>query len=90
MIHRSAYLIVLLVGFGFSAIAFGHKTHNSKDKGWISLFNGKNLDGWKVGKNASTFSVEDGTIKVAGPRHICSTKGMFKTTISRILSSRPK
>ena len=66
MIHRSAYLVVLLVAFGYSAIAFGHKTHNSKDKGWISLFNGKNLDGWKVGKNASTFSVEDGMIKVAG------------------------
>jgi len=31
------------------------------------LFNGKNLDGWKVGNNASTFSVENGTIKVAGP-----------------------
>jgi hypothetical protein len=31
------------------------------------LFNGKNLDGWKVGNNASTFSIEDGTIKVAGP-----------------------
>ncbi len=36
--------------------------------GWISLFNGKNLDGWKVGENASTFSIEDGTIKVAGPK----------------------
>jgi hypothetical protein len=35
--------------------------------GWISLFNGKNLEGWKVGNNASTFSVENGTIKVAGP-----------------------
>lgn len=35
--------------------------------GWISIFNGKNLDGWKVGNNASSFSVVDGTIKVAGP-----------------------
>ena len=37
-------------------------------KGWISLFDGKSLDGWKAGENASTFSVEDGAIKVAGPR----------------------
>ena len=37
-------------------------------KGWISLFDGKSLDGWKVGDNASTFSVEDGAIKVAGPK----------------------
>ena len=35
---------------------------------WLSLFNGKNLDGWQVGENESTFSVEDGTIKVAGDR----------------------
>jgi hypothetical protein len=38
------------------------------DKGWISLFNGKSLDGWKVSENPQTFSVEDGSIKVAGPR----------------------
>lgn len=35
---------------------------------WVPLFNGKSLDGWKVGENADTFSVEDGQIKVAGPR----------------------
>lgn len=34
---------------------------------WISLFDGKSLKGWKVGKNAGTFSIEDGCIKVAGP-----------------------
>jgi hypothetical protein len=36
--------------------------------GWISLFDGKSLDGWKVGENASTFSVQDGAIVVFGPR----------------------
>ena len=36
--------------------------------GWVSLFNGKNLDGWKVGANAASFSVVDGAIQVAGPR----------------------
>tara|TARA_R110002124_G_scaffold28958_8_gene101472 strand:- start:386 stop:1027 length:642 start_codon:yes stop_codon:yes gene_type:complete len=40
---------------------------NAQD-GWVKLFNGKNLDGWKVGDNASSFSIENGTIKVAGPR----------------------
>ena len=39
---------------------------NSKNNGWISLFNGENLDGWKVGKNASSFSIVDGAIKVQG------------------------
>ena len=37
-------------------------------KGWIKLFDGKSLDGWKVGENASTFTVEDGAIVVFGPR----------------------
>ncbi len=35
-------------------------------KGWISLFDGKSLNGWKVGDNASTFSVDSGMIIVHG------------------------
>ena len=47
---------------------WGRKQKVTGANDWISLFNGKDLDGWKVGVNASTFSVEDGTIKVAGDR----------------------
>jgi hypothetical protein len=36
--------------------------------GWTPLFDGKSLDGWKVGENASTFKVEGGAIVVNGPR----------------------
>jgi hypothetical protein len=36
--------------------------------GWIKLFDGKTLNGWKVGENSSTFSVEDGAIVVFGNR----------------------
>lgn len=35
---------------------------------WIPLFNGESLEGWKAAENPETFSVENGTIKVAGPR----------------------
>lgn len=35
---------------------------------WISLFNGTSLDGWKVGENAQTFSVDSGRIRVNGNR----------------------
>lgn len=38
------------------------------DNGWISLFDGRSLDGWKASEKPGTFSVEDGSIKVAGPR----------------------
>jgi hypothetical protein len=36
-------------------------------KGWIPLFDGKTFTGWKVGDNASTFSIENGSIVVNGP-----------------------
>jgi len=37
------------------------------EPGWISLFDGKSFDGWKVGKNADTFKIRDGMIVVNGP-----------------------
>ncbi len=36
-------------------------------EGWVNLFDGKSLNGWKVGQNASTFNVENGAIVVNGP-----------------------
>jgi len=44
--------------------AFGQDNND----GWISLFNGKNLSGWKASENVGTFSVRDGIIVVKGPR----------------------
>jgi len=38
-----------------------------KSGGWTNLFDGKSLDGWKVGAHPETFKVEDGTIVVNGP-----------------------
>lgn len=38
------------------------------DKGWIRLFDGKTLNGWRASENPETFKVEDGTIVVNGPR----------------------
>lgn len=35
-------------------------------KGWVSLFDGKSFDGWKVGNNAASFSIQDGSIAVNG------------------------
>lgn len=38
-----------------------------KSNGWISLFDGKSLNDWKVGENASTFTVDSGMIIAHGP-----------------------
>ncbi len=50
---------------GFSLMAFSDIFAPPKD-GWISLFDGKSLAGWKVGDNASTFSADSGMIIVHG------------------------
>jgi len=62
------YAIILLLSLGNLSPILGQETKSDEDSEWISLFNGKDLEGWKVGVNASTFSVEDSTIKVAGER----------------------
>lgn len=58
----------LILGLGILNSSTAQVGDSKADGGWISLFNGKNLDGWKVGENAHTFSVDNGAIKVAGPK----------------------
>lgn len=59
---------IFVIALVFLTNGFSQEKETSKDEGWISLFNGENFDGWKVGENASTFSIVDGTIKVAGAK----------------------
>lgn len=39
-----------------------------EEEGWISLFDGKTLDGWKAAENHKAFTVQDGQIVVNGTR----------------------
>ena len=50
---------------GIILMAFSDIFSPPKD-GWISLFDGKSLAGWKVGDNATTFSADSGMIIVHG------------------------
>jgi hypothetical protein len=52
-------LLLCLLFFSFTSFP------KQKEK-WISLFDGKTLNGWKVGANAETFKVQDGAIVVNG------------------------
>jgi len=49
----------------FGLMAFGQVAFNDQG-GWISLFDGKTLEGWKVGDNAATFHVDSAMIIVHG------------------------
>jgi hypothetical protein len=59
MTRRLLASVVLTALFCSSALAAD---------GWVSLFDGKSLDGWKASENKSSIKVEDGAIVVNGPR----------------------
>lgn len=61
-------IIILCISTLFFNSVLAQEQEESKSKEWISLFNGTNLDGWKVGENAMTFSIENGAIKAAGEK----------------------
>jgi hypothetical protein len=54
--------ILLLLALFITNLSFAQK-------GWVSLFDGETFNGWHVNEDhPSTFSIEDGTIKIAGER----------------------
>lgn len=60
---------LLTLALGAVLVSTAPAAQPAADKvGWISLFDGKTLDGWKVGENAASFTVENGQIVVNGPR----------------------
>ncbi len=56
-------VVGLLLFFAGSALA-----SDSPEEGWLCLFDGKSLEGWKAGEHADAFSVEDGVIKASSGR----------------------
>jgi hypothetical protein len=51
----------------FLTISYNNVSAQSENNGWYSLFDGKSLNGWKVGDHPETFKVENGVIVVNGP-----------------------
>ncbi len=56
----------LILFLSIIVTCFSFCSDNDTMKGWVSIFDGKSLDGWKVGTNPQTFRVEDGMIVVNG------------------------
>jgi type 1 glutamine amidotransferase len=63
MLRKIAIGLLACVAFGVCSAA-----ENIGDDGWISLFNGQNLDGWKASEREGTFTVQDGELVVHGAR----------------------
>jgi 3-keto-disaccharide hydrolase len=61
LLHLAA--VAFIVACGSSA-----RPTAAADEGWVSLFDGKTLDGWRASDQPGTFRVENGTIVVNGPR----------------------
>ncbi|MBN1465239.1 DUF1080 domain-containing protein, partial [candidate division KSB1 bacterium] len=56
-------IVICLVIFAMMACA-----QETPNDGWISLFDGATLNGWKFSEDAGTFSVQDSLIVVHGKR----------------------
>jgi hypothetical protein len=60
------FCLSLLVGA--ISLGVGRGAAAAEDEGWIQLFNGKDLSGWKVNENPESIFVQDGQLVVNGPR----------------------
>ncbi|MDP7050302.1 MAG: DUF1080 domain-containing protein [Verrucomicrobiota bacterium] len=66
---KKLLLMALLVAPFVAVNADEAKGKKKGEKGFISLFDGKSLDGWKVNsENPKSVSVKDGNIVIDGPR----------------------
>lgn len=65
LVHIAVLLV--LVGLTVGPEVHAQQTPSEED-GWVSLFDGESLDGWRASENAETFSVADGRIVADGPR----------------------
>jgi hypothetical protein len=59
---NSRAAIAAFLACGISTICIGPSRADSAEQGWISLFNGKDLDGWVQRGGNAKYAVEDGQI----------------------------
>lgn len=60
---KSRWFVVCLMLLGMTAARAA-----DDDKGWVSLFDGKTMTGWKASENTGSWRVEDGALVCHGPR----------------------
>ncbi|MEX0676349.1 MAG: DUF1080 domain-containing protein [Pirellulales bacterium] len=61
--------VIVLLGAAVALVAeHSPAADDAKSDGWISLFDGQTLSGWKANEHPEQWKVEDGAIVAAGPR----------------------
>ncbi len=60
---RSLFTIAAL-----AVCCLGANTHAADDKGFVTIWDGKTFNGWKISENPESWSIVDGTIKSNGQR----------------------
>lgn len=61
-------VVMCVLGVLVAACGAAEKPAAEAEEGFVSLFDGKSLEGWKASENNETFSVVDGKIQAHGPR----------------------
>jgi hypothetical protein len=64
--HRF-FALALVAGLVVISPAVAEDSKKSDD-GWVTIFDGKSLDGWKKNENPNSIRLEDGKIVTNGPR----------------------
>ena len=65
----SRFLLIAMLVAPLAVISADEAKGKKSEKGFISLFDGKSLKGWKVNKeNPKSITVKDGNIVIDGPR----------------------
>jgi len=62
---RTRTLVVLI---GLTLLSRAAFPAPESEDGWVALFDGATLEGWKASENAASFRVEEGAITCDGPR----------------------
>ncbi len=66
MFHRVLLTALIALMTLTTLAAFAQQAGD--DDGWVSLFDGQSLDGWRASENPDSFKVRDGMLIVDGPR----------------------
>jgi hypothetical protein len=66
---KKCFAVTTLVAVALATLFSAARAADKADEeGWITLFDGTSMDGWKANENPEQWKLEDGAIVAAGPR----------------------